>query len=124
MANIKNPVNDTEFAEVDDTYSYKELQHLEAIGICGEGEAGNLLYDGFFDRDGEYPVNPSGGSLGLGCLLDANGLAKVSEGVTQLRGQAGARQIPEVTSCIVQGWRGVPTTSTAVMILSNEPGGR
>jgi acetyl-CoA C-acetyltransferase len=122
-ANIKNPINDTEFAEVDDTYSYKELQHLEAIGICGEGEAGSLLYDGFFNRDGEYPVNTSGGSLGLGCLLDANGLAKVSEGVSQLRGQAGARQIPEVTSCIVQSWRGVPTTSTAVMILSNEPSG-
>lgn len=120
MANIKSPLNETEFAEVDDTYSYKELQHIEAIGICGNGEAGNLLYEGFFDRNGEYPVNTSGGSLGQGCLLDANGLAKVTEGVSQLKGQAGKRQIIDVNKCIIQSWRGVPTTSNAVLVLSND----
>lgn len=120
MANINSPVNDTEFAEVDDTYSYKELQHLEAIGVCNPGEAGLLLKEGSFNYDGEYPVNISGGSLGLGCLLDANGLAKIAEGVLQLRNHAGKRQIPDPSRCIIQSWRGVPTTSCAVMVLSNE----
>ena len=120
LAGIKSPLNDTDFAEVDDTYSYKELQHLEAIGICEEGKAGMLLDEGFFDRAGQYPVNVSGGSLGLGELLDAKGMAKVAEGVMQLRGQAGKRQIMDASRCIVQSWRGVPTTSNAVMVLSNE----
>lgn len=120
MAGIKSPMNGTEFAEVDDTYSYKELQHLEAIGVCETGEAGRLLNEGFFDRTGEYPVNASGGSLGLGHLLDANGLAKVADSVLQLKGQAGVRQIPDVSRCIVQSWRGVPTTSAAVMVLGND----
>jgi acetyl-CoA C-acetyltransferase len=120
MAGIKSPINDTDFAEVDDTYSYKELQHLEAIGVCGDGEAGMLLEEGIFDKTGGFPVNVSGGSLGLGGLLDANGMAKVSEGVIQLRGQAGNRQILDASRCIVQSWRGVPTTSSAVMVLSSE----
>ena len=79
-----------------------------------------LLDEGFFDRAGQYPVNVSGGSLGLGELLDAKGMAKVAEGVMQLRGQAGNRQIMDASRCIVQSWRGVPTTSNAVMVLSNE----
>jgi acetyl-CoA C-acetyltransferase len=120
MAGIKSPINDTEFAEVDDTYSYKELQHLEAIGVCGNGEAGSLLEEGVFDRNGGYPVNVSGGSLGLGGLLDANGLVKVCEGAMQLRGQAGNRQILDASRCIIQSWRGVPTTSNAVMVLNND----
>jgi acetyl-CoA C-acetyltransferase len=120
MAGIKSPMYDTSFAEVDDTYSYKELQHLEAVGVCKSGEAGNMLSDGIFDLDGQYPVNTSGGSLGLGHLLDANGLAKVADAVLQLRGHAGPRQIPDAWSCIVQGWRGVPTTSTAMMVLHND----
>jgi acetyl-CoA C-acetyltransferase len=119
MAGIKSPMYDTSFAEVDDTYSYKELQHLEAIGVCKSGESGNMLNDGVFDVDGQYPVNASGGSLGLGHLLDANGLAKVADAVLQLRGHAGPRQIPDAWSCLVQGWRGVPTTSTAMMVLHN-----
>jgi acetyl-CoA C-acetyltransferase len=79
-----------------------------------------MLNEGLFDLDGQYPVNASGGSLGLGHLLDANGLAKVADAVLQLRGDAGPRQIPDAWSCIVQGWRGVPTTSTAVMVLNND----
>jgi acetyl-CoA C-acetyltransferase len=120
MAGIKDPLYDTSFAEIDDTYSYKELQHLESLGMSNPGESGNLLNKGFFDPDGQYPVNTSGGSLGLGHLLDANGLAKVADSVLQLRGDAGGRQIHNADSCIVHGWRGVPTTSTAVMVLHND----
>lgn len=120
MAGIKSAVNETQLAEVDDTYSYKELQHLESMGICNKGEGGRMLREGHFDRNGQYPVNVSGGSLGLGYLLDANGLAKVAEGVLQLRGHAGSRQVRDAQRCIVQSWRGVPTTSSAVLVLSNE----
>ena len=66
-------------------------------------------------------MNPSGGSLGVGHLLDASGLARVLEVVLQLRGEAGARQLPDVETGLAFGWRGVPTTSGAVVVLGGEP---
>ena len=117
-AGIRNPSQDIDFAEVDDSYAYKELQHLEALGVCEPGEAGLLLEEGYFDPDGEFPVNASGGSLGVGHLLDATGLARALEVVLQLRGEAGMRQLPDVEVGLVQSWRGAPTTSGAVAVLS------
>jgi len=64
-------------------------------------------------------VNPSGGSLGCGHLLDASGLARVLEVVLQLRGEAGPRQLPDVETGLAFGWRSVPTTSGAAVILRN-----
>jgi acetyl-CoA C-acetyltransferase len=119
QAGIKNPYSEIDFAEIDDTYAYKELQSLEALGVCGFGQAGALLKDGAFDPEGEFPVNVSGGSLGVGHLLDATGLHRALEAVLQLRGEAGARQLEDVHVGLVQSWRGVPTTSGAVAVLMN-----
>jgi acetyl-CoA C-acetyltransferase len=119
QAGINNPLEAIDIAEVDDTYAYKELQALEALGLCREGEAGNLTLEGFTSSDSGLPVNVSGGSLGMGNLLDANGLARALEIVLQLRGEAGSHQIENVNIGLAQSWRGVPTTSGAVLILTN-----
>jgi acetyl-CoA C-acetyltransferase len=116
-AGIRNPWQEIDFAEVDDTFAYKELQHMEALGLCREGEAGYLVQEGETELDGQFPINPSGGSLGLGHLLDASGLARVLEVVTQLRGQAGERQLEDVETGMAFGWRGIPTTSGAAVVL-------
>ena len=118
QAGIRNPITAIDFAEVDDTYSYKELQALEALGFCELGEAGPLTESGLTAPDGELPINISGGSLGIGHLLDATGLARALEVVLQLRGQAGQRQLDDVGIGLAQSWRGVPTTSAAVAVLS------
>lgn len=119
QAGLRDPWNEVDVAEIDDTYAYKELQTLEALGFCGYGEAGSLLESGAFNLDGELPVNPSGGSLGVGHMLDATGLMRTLEAVFQLRGEAGAHQVEGAEVALVQSWRGVPTTSGAVAILSN-----
>jgi len=119
QAGIRQPHLAIDFAELDDTYAYKELQHMEALGFCRPGEAGMLIEEGATEPDGEMPVNVSGGSLGMGDLLDASGLARALEVVLQLRGEAGQRQLDEVEVGLAQSWRGVPTTSGAVAILSN-----
>jgi len=119
QAGIRNPERQVDFAEVDDTYAYKELQALEALGFCRPGEAGVLTERGVTAPDGDLPVNVSGGSLGMGHLLDATGLARALEAVLQLRGEAGPRQLEGVEVGLVGSWRGVPTTSGAVAILSN-----
>ncbi len=119
QAGIRSPLQAVDFAEVDDTYAYKELQSLEALGIFRPGEAGELTYDGLTYPDGDFPVNVSGGSLGVGHFLDATGLVRALEAVLQLRGQAGPRQLEDVQVGLVQSWRGVPTTSGAVAVLAN-----
>lgn len=120
MAGIRDPRREIDFAEVDDTYSYKELQHLEALRLFAPGQAGPATAEGLTRRGGSFPVNPSGGSLGVGRLLEASGAQRVIEVVLQLRGQAGARQLPDVHVGLAQSWRGVPTSTGAVLILSDE----
>ena len=119
QAGINNPLEAIDIAEVDDTYAYKELQALEALGFCAEGEAGVLTVEGFTSPDSGLPVNVSGGSLGMGNLLEANGLARAAEIVLQLRGDAGTRQVEDVNIGLAQSWRGVPSNSGAVLILAN-----
>ncbi len=119
MAGIKSPLNEIDFAEIDDTYSYKELQHLEALQLCGYGEAGKLLEMGCFEAGGDLPVNISGGSLGFGYLHEANGLHRVMETALQLRGEAGKRQLAGPETGLAFAWRGVPTATGTAVILSN-----
>ena len=119
MAGIRNPMEEIDFAEIADGCSYKELQHLEALGFCPFGEAGHLTAEGVTGIGGYLPVNVSGGSLGGGDLLDASGLRAVAEVALQLRGEAGSRQLPKVETGLAFGWRGVPTTSGAAVVLNN-----
>jgi acetyl-CoA C-acetyltransferase len=124
MAGIKNPQAEIDFVELDDSYSYKELQHLEALGFFEFGTAGTATAQGDTAADGGLPVNVSGGSLGCGHLLDASGLRAVAEVALQLRGQAGERQLSDVATGLAFGWRGVPTTSGAAVVLSGPGAGK
>ena len=121
MAGIEAPAEAIDFAEVDDRFAFKQLQHLEALGLCGRGEAGSLTQRGHFSRGGYIPVNISGGSLGAGYLFDATPLLRVAEVVNQLRYEAGTHQLEDVDCGLVQSWRGVPTATGGVAILSNTP---
>ena len=118
MANIKFPRKEIQFAEISDEFSYKELQHMEALNLCRRGEAGFLVDEGATDFDGDLPINVSGGSLGVGNLHEANGAQKILEVVLQLRGEAGKRQLKNARLGLAHTWRGLPTTSGAAVILS------
>jgi acetyl-CoA C-acetyltransferase len=120
QAEINNP-REVHLLEVDDTYAYKELQHLVALGLYPEPtDAARSLEAGETKPNGKMPVNISGGALGMGLPLEASGLYRIIELVLQLRGHAGARQLPDVQLGLAQSWRGVPTTSGAVVILGRE----
>ncbi len=118
-AGIRSPRTEIDFAEIDDAFAYKELQHLEALGLCDEGQAGAWTAAGATELTGEFPINPSGGCLGCGHLLDASGLARALEVVLQLRDEAGQRQLEDVETGMAFAWRGAPTTAGAAVILSN-----
>jgi len=120
MAGISDAASQIDLAEVDDTFSYKELQHLEALGLAPPGQAGNLLEAGVFSPQGRLPVNVSGGHLGCGYAHEMSSLRSVLEVVLQLRGEAGARQLPGARVGLAQSWRGIPTASGAVVVLGRE----
>jgi acetyl-CoA C-acetyltransferase len=121
QAGIQNPAGEIDLLEVDDTYAYKELQHLAALGVYENGKrAGEALQRAETTANGKMPVNVSGGSLGLGHTHEASGLYRLAEIVMQLRGEAGARQVANANVGLAQSWRGVPSTSGAVVILGRE----
>jgi acetyl-CoA C-acetyltransferase len=116
MAGLTNPRKEIDIAEVDDRFSFKELQHIEALDLAEPGKASLMLEEGELDIKGSLPTNASGGSLGVGNCLEATGLQKSLEIITQLRGHAGKRQVHDAEIGIAQAWRGVPSGSGAVAI--------
>ena len=90
--------HDVHVAEVHDAFAPGELLAYERLGFSAEGKGGPDLEAGRFTLGGEGPVvNPSGGLLSRGHPPGATGLAQVFEVVTQLRGDAGARQVAGAT---------------------------
>jgi len=117
MAKVRNPRQEVDVAEVDDKFSYKEPQHLEAVGLAKKGDTAKAIRRGDFGLGGKLPVNPSGGSLGCGNVIEASGLHRAAEVVLQLRGQAGRNQVDGARVGLAASWRGVPTATGAVAVL-------
>jgi acetyl-CoA acetyltransferase len=89
---------DLSLAEVYDLSTALELDWYEAIGLCKEGEAEQLVRDGETTIGGRVPVNPSGGLACFGEAVPAQALAQVCEITWQLRGQADGRQVDGATT--------------------------
>jgi len=117
LAKVRRSAGAFDLAEVDDKFSYKELQHLEALGLARKGQAGKMARRGDLGLGGRLPTNVSGGSLGCGNVLDASGLHRVAEAVLQLRGEAGSRQVDRARTAVVQSWRGLPAATGGVAVL-------
>ncbi|CAI8052433.1 Non-specific lipid-transfer protein [Geodia barretti] len=85
---------DVQVVELHDCFSANELISYEALGLCQEGRAGEMVDHGNNTYGGKYVVNPSGGLISKGHPLGATGLAQCAELCWQLRGEAGKRQVP------------------------------
>lgn len=84
---------DIDLAEVHDCFSIAEIMAVEDLGFCQKSEGAKKIKSGEFDHDGRLPVNLSGGLKACGHPVGATGIKQIVELVTQLRGEAGARQI-------------------------------
>ena len=103
-------------AQVQDTESGAEVMHMAETGLCEHGEQELLIQSGATALDGRLPINTDGGCLANGEPIGASGLRQVHEVVTQLRGEAGDRQVrdarvgfthvygaPGISACTVLG---------------------
>jgi acetyl-CoA acetyltransferase len=78
--------------ELHDAFSIEEIEYVEAMGLCGKGEAIALLKEGAFDIGGQCAVSASGGLIAMGHPIGPTGVGQIAEIVRQLRGEAGERQ--------------------------------
>jgi acetyl-CoA acetyltransferase len=84
---------DLDLVELHDCFATAELIHYDNLRLCEPGGAGAFIDSGAPWRDGSMPVNVSGGLISKGHPIGMTGAAGVFEITTQLRGEAGDRQI-------------------------------
>jgi len=117
MAGIKEPRKEIHIAEPYDPFDYKALHHLEGLQLAERGQAAQLYADGVAARDGDLPICPSGGLLGVGNPIAAAGLMKIAELYWQLRGEAGERQVPgHPRRGLAQAWGDLMQVGTVVIM--------
>ena len=103
---------DVDVAELYDGFSFLAMTWLEALGFCGKGESGPFIEGGHrIALDGELPLNTNGGQLSAGRL---HGFGFIHEACLQLRGEAGARQVPGVEVAAVANGGG-PIAGTLLL---------
>ncbi|SDQ65745.1 thiolase family protein [Natronobacterium texcoconense] len=88
----RNP-EDIDVAELHDMFTILEFLQMEGLGFAEQGEAWKLVEEGYTERDGELPINTSGGLKSKGHPLGASGVAQGVEIYEQLVGEAGPRQV-------------------------------
>ena len=108
---------DIDVAEVHDATAYAELNVIERLGFCPIGQGGPFVESGATQLDGKIPINPSGGLLARGHPIGASGLAQIYELVTQLRGEAGKRQVKDAKIALAHNGGGTIGTGEAALCI-------
>ena len=103
-------LKDIDVAELYDAFTIFLLSQLESYGICGRGEAGAFVEAGNLKLDGQFPSNTSGTGLSWGYLM---GFTQLTEGIRQMRGEAGACQVKDAEICMVTGLGGMAENGSA-----------
>lgn len=107
---------DVDVVELHDCFTGAEILATEALGFFERGEGGPAAAEGRTRLGGELPVNPSGGLKAKGHPIGATGTAQIVELVTQLRGDAGERQVEDPEVGLAHNLGG-DTATTIVSIL-------
>ena len=113
---------DIDVAEVHDATAFSEIQQIENLGLCASGQGGPYSESGATTIGGEVPVNPSGGLVSKGHPVGATGIAQIVELVTQLRSEAGPRQVSGARVAVAEnggGYYDVEEAATAVTVLAH-----
>ena len=108
---------DIEVCEVHDATAFGELAQTEHLGFFPKGEGGPGAERGETTLGGRIPVNPSGGLLSRGHPVGASGLAQIHELVTQIRGEAGKRQVEGARIALAENGGGVVGNEEAAMCI-------
>ncbi len=115
MAGIK--LDDVNFCELYDCYTFTVLVTLEDYGFCKKGEGGPFVASGAIAPGGALPVNTGGGQLSSFYMW---GMTPVAEAIVQMRGDGGRRQVPKHDVGLVSGNGGILATHST-LVLGSQP---
>ena len=110
--------SEVDVVEVHDATAMGEIIQAENLQLVPYGEAGPAAERGEFTVGGRVPINPSGGLESRGHPISATGLAQIHELVTQLRGEAGARQVEGARIALQENGGGLHGVEEAVAVLN------
>lgn len=109
---------DVSVAEVHDATAMGELLQSENLGFFAFGEGGPAALRGETRLGGRIPINPSGGLESKGHPIGATGLGQIFELVTQLRGEAGARQVEGARIALAENGGGMIGFEEAAAVIT------
>ena len=118
MAGISHPRREIDLVETHEISSYHELMNYEALGLCDFGEGKNLIRKGVTAKDGDIPVNLSGGAL-CSHPIFCVGLVNVAEATMQIRAEAGNQADRPINTALAHGTYGLCGQGNTVIILSS-----
>lgn len=110
--------SDIDVIELHDASAPAELIYYEYLGLAARGNGIKLIEEGATSLGGRLPVNPSGGLLRKGHPIGASGAAQIYELVTQLRGEAGARQVAGARAALAENGGGMLGADVAAIVVS------
>ncbi|HVN87437.1 MAG TPA: thiolase family protein [Candidatus Binatia bacterium] len=110
---------DIDVAQFYDAFTPRVIHDLVAYGFCQPDEVGGFIHGGNLSLTGSLPSNTAGGLISEGHL---SGFGHIREGVRQIRGECGARQVKDAELCLVTGYGGAPheappTVSYSALVL-------
>ena len=107
---------DMDFAQLYDCFTPTVLLELEDLGFCDKGEGGAFVESGAIELGGSLPVNTHGGLLSHCHPGNPGSMFALTETVTQLRGQAGARQVQGAEVAMVHAQGGIMSSHTSLIL--------
>ncbi|MEV0703564.1 thiolase [Saccharopolyspora sp. NPDC050389] len=111
---------DIDIVELYDAFTITPILFLEDLGFCAKGEGGAFVSDGRIEPGGSLPMNTNGGGLSF-THPGMYSIFLVIEAVEQLRGAAGARQVPDVRTALVHGNGGVFSSEATAILSTSDP---
>ena len=109
-------IGDVQVVELHDCFTIAEIVVLESLGLCPPGKGGEQAPAGRTALGGALPVNPSGGLKSKGHPVGATGIAQIVELTSQLRGEAGPRQVKEPRVALAQNMGGTGASSVVTVL--------
>jgi acetyl-CoA C-acetyltransferase len=109
-------ITDLDGLETHDCFTITEYMAIDHSGLTAPGDSWKAIDEGRITRHGDFPINPSGGLIGLGHPVGATGVRMVLDCARQVTGQAGAYQLPKAENMMTFNVGGSTTTCASFVV--------